>query len=134
MEHVQSQFEVSGVTMPFEGNGRRLGYPTANITVANRMKEGVYFGYADLGPYSHHPALIFVGIPSTVGAKSYRVEAHLLAVADEDYYGMTMRLEICHFYRPNEQFASIDELVAAMHDDEAALRQWMTQHSEVRDK
>lgn len=115
---------LSGTTLPFEGNGRSFGYPTANIQTATDLADGVYFGYAKLGEYTHHPALIFIGTPVTIGAKEYRVEAHLLDITDKDYYGQTLRLEVCHFHRSNKLFGSVDELLAAMQADDSAARKW----------
>lgn len=116
--------QLSGVVTTFQGNGRKLGYPTANLKTKISLQDGVYFGFADLGKYTHHPALIFVGQPITVGDAERRVEAHLLDVADKDYYGQTLRLQISHFHRPNQLFASVDELVVAMKSDEASARRW----------
>jgi FAD synthase len=120
--------ELSGVTLPFEGNGRTFGYPTANIHANTDLVDGVYFGYASLGEYSHHPALIFIGTPTTVGAKKYRIEAHLLDITDKDFYGETLRLDVRHFHRPNELFDSVEELLTVMRTDDSAARKWFKEN------
>lgn len=109
---------------PFKGNGRKLGYPTANLAVSMDLDDGVYVGYADLDQYTHQPAIIFIGTPTTVGDTVRRVEAYLLDVVDKDYYGKEMRLSIIAFHRAHETFESVDILLEAIKRDESAAREW----------
>lgn len=116
--------ELSGVVTHFQGNGRRLGYPTANIKVPTDLEDGVYFGFADLDSFENHPALIFIGVPVTMGDRDRRVEAYLLDIPDKDYYDLELCLTVQHFHRPNQTFDSMEELMEVMHDDEAIARRW----------
>jgi riboflavin kinase/FMN adenylyltransferase len=115
---------LTGTTKPFEGYGRSLGYPTANIAVSTDLADGVYFGFADLGTIVHNPALIFIGTPITLGQHGRRVEAHLLDIPDTDYYDQTLTLTLHTFHRPNQKFESMETLVAAMKSDETVARSW----------
>ena len=115
---------LRGRAVPLDGRGRSLGYPTANIKSKTNHTNGIYFGFADLDGYHKHPALIFVGTPTTVGDKDRRVEAHLLDIEDKDYYGLDISLDIKKFNRQNKTFGSIEELKIAMKDDEIAARKW----------
>ena len=119
-----SLVRIKGTTKRNKGNGRKLGYPTANIQSATRLKDGVYFGFASLASYQRWPALIFIGTPTTLGDKTRRVEAHLLDIEDEDYYGLDIQIEPIHFHRPNQTFDSTRNLVSAMKRDEIAGRKW----------
>lgn len=121
--------EMRGNTVRFKGNGRKLGYPTANLTVTSSPEDGVYFGYATLDQYNNHPALIFIGIPTTMGDKDRRVEVHLLDIPDKDYYNLPLSITVNEFHRPNRTFNSVDELVEAMKHDESAARQWFANRS-----
>lgn len=116
--------ELSGMVSRFKGNGRKLGYPTANMEARTELADGVYFGFADLGQYKNHPAIIFIGIPTTVGDKDRRVEAYLLDIPDEDHYGEELRLVVQHKHRDNHTFDSVDYLIEVMRDDEAIARHW----------
>lgn len=118
---------IKGTVVRFAGNGRKLGYPTANVSSDTRLSDGVYFGMATMGEYENRPALIFIGTPTTVGDTQRRVEAHILDIADTDYYGQKLEMEILHFHRSNQTFESIDELVVAMKADETAGRAWFKQ-------
>lgn len=117
---------IQGIITRFKGDGRRLGYPTANLTVATDLADGIYFGFADLAAWKHQPAMIFVGTPTTMGEADRRVEAYLLDIPDQDYYGQTLALRIEHLHRPNQTFANIDELKKVMKDDELQARRWFT--------
>ena len=115
---------VTGKVTPYKGNGRRLGYPTANVGTQTDLKEGVYFGYADLADYTNNPAVIFIGIPVTLGDTERRVEVHLLDIPDIDYYQQQLAVRIEYFHRTNKLFSTIEELLGAMREDEAEARAW----------
>lgn len=115
---------LNGTVTRFKGNGRRLGYPTANTAVPTELPDGVYFGYANLSEYRHHPAIIFIGVPTTLGDTDRRVEAHLLDINDRDYYDLPLLLEVHKFHRQNRTFPSVDDLVTVMKADEQAARHW----------
>lgn len=117
--------KIGGMTSRFDGRGRSLGYPTANIRKVNiKFDDGVYFGFATLGKFKHEPALIFIGAPETFDNSESRVEAYLLDIPDEDYYDQKLMLSLEKFWRPNQKFASLNELKHAMRDDELAARKW----------
>ncbi len=115
---------ISGIVTRFKGNGRRLGYPTANLTTDTELDDGVYLGYASLLEWQDQPAIIFVGVPTTVGDTVRRVEAYLLDIPDKDYYDESLSLKICRYQRANQTFDSIEKLLEVMKHDEASARQW----------
>lgn len=115
---------LSGTVKAYSGNGRKLGYPTANIATKTDLEDGVYFGFATLDAYKNNPALIFIGEPLTVGDSIRRVEAHLLNIKDINYYGKKLELQVSIFHRKNIKFVSIDELIKAMKHDEKTAINW----------
>lgn len=127
MEDKASDKTLSGTVTRYKGDGRRLGYPTANLAVNSSARDGVYFGWADLDGYERWPSIIFVGVPTTTGDDRRRVEAHLLDIPDKDYYDLPMSVTLGKYHRGNRTFAGINELVEAMKADEAAARAWFAQ-------
>lgn len=125
---------ITGVVKKYKGNGRKLGYPTANITTITDLSDGVYFGYADLAEYHNQPALIFLGTPTTIGDTDRRLEAYLLDIPDKDYYYQKLSVQIIKFHRGNKTFAGIDQLVEVMHDDEKQARKWFLESSSGSDR
>jgi riboflavin kinase / FMN adenylyltransferase len=115
---------LSGTVTRYKGDGRRLGYPTANIDQPTDLADGVYFGFADLANYTQRPALIFIGVPTTMGDSKRRIETHILDIPDDDYYGLEIAVRVHHFHRPNQTFASVKQLLEVMKSDEAAGRAW----------
>lgn len=124
--------ELSGVVTHYEGNGRKLGYPTANIDTHTSLPDGVYFGYADMGRFRHHPAIIFIGTPTTLGDRIRRAEAYLLDIPDNDYYGQEIGFSVEHRHRQNYTFGSVEELLKVMKDDEVQARKWFASKQEAK--
>jgi riboflavin kinase/FMN adenylyltransferase len=120
---------IKGTVTRFNGKGRQLGYPTANLTKKTVTRDGVYFGFSDLAGFSRHPSMIFVGTPTTLGDKGRRVEAYLLDIPDKDYYDQPLSVTLEHYHRPNQTFPSIDELLVIMKADEAAARKWFSKEA-----
>jgi riboflavin kinase/FMN adenylyltransferase len=121
---------LGGVVTQFQGNGRKLGYPTANIHTDTPLDDGVYFGRANLQVFKEHPALVFIGVPTTVGDTKRRLEVHLLDIPDEDYYDTALEVTLLEFYRPNQTFRDVTELQMVMKADEVAARDWFAARSE----
>ncbi len=116
--------DIEGKTKRFKGNGRKLGYPTANLSEDTDLADGVYFGRANLDKFSDNPALIFIGVPTTMGDKSRRVEVHLLDIPDLDYYDKNIKVKILKFHRSNIKFDNIQQLLKVMREDERVARAW----------
>lgn len=114
--------EIKGIVTKYKGNGRKLGYPTANLDAKTNLKDGVYFGHADLKEFKSNPALIFIGTPTTMGDAKRRVEAYLLDIPDIDYYGEKIKITVETYHRPSQTFDSVDNLLLAMKNDEAEGR------------
>lgn len=129
MTKVKLPTVLSGTVTKYKGNGRKLGYPTANIDEQTDLPDGVYFGFADMAEYHHHPTVIFVGTPTTVGDTERRIEAHLFDVPDRDYYGEDLRVNIEHFLRPNQTFESVEKLEDVMRADESKARDWFAKNT-----
>ena len=108
-----------------DGRGRGLGFATANLQPPGRSAlpaTGIYAGRAHL-PDEQRPAAISVGYNPTFSDERdrIRIEAHLLDF-DRDVYGHPLRLELLGRLRGEERFGSVEELVAQVHRDIAAVR------------
>jgi riboflavin kinase/FMN adenylyltransferase len=117
---------LRGKVIPYKGNGRKLGYPTANLNADTDLKDGVYFGFANLGEFHDQPAIVFVGVPLSVNDTGRHVEAHLLDIPDQDYYGQDLTVTVGHFHRENRAFANLEELMVTIREDVSTARHWFT--------
>lgn len=127
---------LRGTTMRHNGNGRRLGYPTANIRCPASAEEGVFIGLTTLvlkgKTYNQRPSLVFVGTPVTVGDRDKRLETHILDFPDTDLYGTAIEVKLVEKIRDNILFPGEEELVTQMQLDESVARQkFASQSAEI---
>lgn len=91
--------------------GRRLGIPTANLTLPGGLaipKFGVYVCKA-LVEGKAYPAVTNIGVRPTVGGETVTVEPWILDYSG-DLYGREITLELHYFLRPERKFPSLEEL------------------------
>jgi len=109
-------------------NGRKLGYPTANISRdAEGMlpKDGVYAGWHYAGEVKFMAALS-VGTNESVTAVPRVLEAHVLDRDDLDLYDQVVKVEYVALIRPNLKFSGLDELVTQIGLDVESARAILT--------
>ncbi len=117
-------YEIKGLVGHGLGNGRKLGFPTANLVMSERYalpKDGVYVGvaYSRGFPYK---ALINVGSNPTIGVlKNPVVESYLQGLG-HDIYGETLYVSFLKHLREETKFSSFGELKKQIEKDKAALR------------
>jgi riboflavin kinase/FMN adenylyltransferase len=102
-----------------EQRGRELGYPTANIAVAEGLlvpADGVYAGWLLTGS-ERLAAAVSVGSNPTFDATERTVEAYALDRDDLDLYGQPVALDLTSHLRAMERFAGVAELQSAMARD-----------------
>ena len=123
---------VSGVVVHGDHRGRELGYPTANVDVADSMAvpgDGVYAGRfrVEGEPAVWRPAAISVGTNPTFDGETRRVEAFVLdAPEGYDVYGQWADIEFVERIRPTLRFDSVDDLIVQMADDVQRTRRCFT--------
>jgi riboflavin kinase / FMN adenylyltransferase len=112
---------VEGTVVRGDGRGgRQLGVPTANVALAGNLAlpaNGVYAGHLAEEPGGPpRPAATSVGVNPQFHATGLRVEAHVLDF-DGDLYGRRVSVSFEHRLRDEAAFATVDALVAQMHQD-----------------
>ncbi len=116
-------YGVEGEVVAGRRLGRTIHFPTANIAVINRVlpADGVYVT-ATLVHGVWRRSVTNIGVRPTVGGDLQRVvETHLLDF-DGDLYGACLRTRFLHRLRPEQKFASLDELRAQIARDVARAR------------
>jgi riboflavin kinase/FMN adenylyltransferase len=104
--------------------GRKLGFPTANLS---RDSEGylpldaVYAGWLHDGE-TRYPAALSVGINETIQAVPRLVEAHVLDRKDLDFYDREVTVDYVEFIRPSLKFNGVDSLIEAINQDLNKIR------------
>lgn len=125
-------YSLRGLVEQGDRIGRGLGFPTANLAVPPGKlvpARGIYAGWAcDLSaaPSVRHQAAISIGYRPTFGKTELRVEAFLLDF-EGDLYEHRLELELISRLRGEVKFASVEELVRAMHQDVAETRRILSE-------
>jgi riboflavin kinase/FMN adenylyltransferase len=112
-------FEVEGVVERGDRRGRVLGFPTANIGVADGMLLPPYGIYA--GRARGRRAAVSIGVNPHFGGDRPRVEAFLLDF-DGDLYGERLVVELWQRLRDERVFADEAALVEQIARDVEATR------------
>ncbi len=109
-------YTLTGVVVKGQQLGRTIGFPTANLQLPPEKflpRHGVYCVRV------HHPTLpslasspsgvMNIGHRPTINGIGVTVEVHLLDWSG-DLYGQTLTVSLEQFLRPEQKFASLDDL------------------------
>jgi len=117
-------FSVLGTVIPGRKIGRKLGYPTANLTAGNEIEPppGIYAVYALINGH-RHDGVAYYGSRPTFADESHELllEVHLFD-GSFDLYSSEMEVCFIERIRGDRQFASSDELISAIEADCARAR------------
>jgi len=111
-------FEIDGVVVPGDARGRTIGFPTANITMPDRLVRpatGVYAVQCEIDGV-RYDGVSNVGTRPTFGGGDETIEVHLLDV-DEDLYGKSVRVQFIDRLRNEQRFTSAETLVFQIKTD-----------------
>ena len=113
---------VSGEVIHGAKRGRELGFPTANIRLdpACGLKHGIYAVRMAVGGTLHDGVASF-GIRPMFDAGAPLLEVFLFDFSG-DLYGLSVDVAIIGWIRPEQKFASLDDLKRAMDADAAQAR------------
>jgi riboflavin kinase / FMN adenylyltransferase len=111
-------FAVEGVVQHGDKNGRKLGFPTANLDLGNylRPRYGVYAVTAQLPDGRAVKGAANVGIRPQFTPPKELLEPHFFDFAD-DLYGQNIEVAFHSFLRGEAKFATLDALMAQMARD-----------------
>ena len=111
-------YTLTGTVAPGKKQGRRLGFPTANIEPWKRKalpKYGVYTCLLETGGETL-PAVANIGTQPTLPSGSVTVEAHILR-GEPELYGRKVRLTLLRMLREEKKFDSAESLKAQIEND-----------------
>ena len=123
--YLSRPFKLSGVVVHGFKNGRKLGYPTANIDVTPELilpHKGVYAVLVTLETGKVYGGMANIGVRPTVikeGIQTFEVN---IFDFDGDLYGQILKVEFVKFMRSEMKMGSLDELRERLALDEKACR------------
>jgi riboflavin kinase / FMN adenylyltransferase len=115
---------ADGVVESGERNGRKLGFPTANLQLGELIhpKHGVYAVRARIeGEAVWRAGVANFGRTPTTGLRDPLLETHIFDFAG-DIYGKRLEVQLVAYLRPEKKFDSLDLMVEQMHADSAEAR------------
>lgn len=129
-------YRVTGTVVRGLQNGRKLGYPTANLQVNDEYKLIPKTGIYAVRVYSHQwpggtPArgyyhgMLSIGYNPTFEGKEQTIEVNILDF-NHDIYGSTLTMEFVEYLRDEKKFNSLDDLIEAIKGDEVNTRKIFT--------
>ncbi len=118
-------YRLTGIVVDGDHRGSTLGFPTANLSLRERLclpADGIYAVWVRIaGEKDAHPGAASIGIRPTFGAGERRIEVYLIGF-DGDLYGQDLSMEFVARLRGEERFDSTRALVAQMIEDVKATK------------
>ncbi len=111
-------FNLHGSVVGGAARGTWLGYPTANLEVAENQAlppDGIYAVRAHAAGVVH-PAVAYLGYRPTFKETNHVVEVYLINFSG-DLYEQEMLVDMLQFLRPDRKFDKIEELKAQIARD-----------------
>lgn len=124
--HLGYPYSLTGTVTRGQQLGRTLGFPTANLQLAEASKlvpaRGVYAVLATTATGDVQQGMLNIGVRPTVGGNlTQTIEVHLLDFSG-DLYEQALTLQLVARLRDEQKFGSLDELKAQLAKDAAAAR------------
>ena len=118
------RYSLTGNVVDGFHEGRRLGFPTANLALADRQRlvpgRGVYAVWAELTGYSEPmPAMMNIGTRPTYNGSSQTLEVHIIGY-EGDLYGQDVTVTFAERIRSEQSFDSPSALASQLQLDRKA--------------
>uniref|UniRef100_A0A1E1WZS3 Riboflavin kinase n=1 Tax=Amblyomma aureolatum TaxID=187763 RepID=A0A1E1WZS3_9ACAR len=115
---------IRGTVVKGYGRGsKQLGIPTANFSqdlvtkTPAELECGVYYGWASVNDGPVNKMVMSVGWNPYYKNEKKSMETHIMHKFSEDFYGAMLKVVVLGFLRPEKNFSSLDDLVAAIKKD-----------------
>jgi len=124
-EMLGSPWTADGLVESGEQNGRKLGFPTANLQLGELIhpRHGVYAVRARIeGEADWRAGVANFGRTPTTGLRDPLLETHIFDFKG-DIYGKRLEVQLVAYLRPEKRFDSLDLMVDQMHLDSAQAQE-----------
>lgn len=127
-------YTIAGKVVDGYKEGRRLGYPTANLDTSPFGQlipaGGVYAVKVRLEhSMAFRPAMMNIGTRPTFGGHTRSLEAYIFNF-DEDIYGRVLQVSFVSRIREERKFANVTQLVEQLKEDEKLVEQQLSKETE----
>ncbi|MBU2948636.1 bifunctional riboflavin kinase/FAD synthetase [Zobellia uliginosa] len=112
-------YMLTGIIGKGKGLGRQIGFPTANLNIAESYKlipkNGVYFVKSEFSGKTIY-GMMNIGYNPTVAGKEKTIEINFFDF-DQDLYGKELQIDILHRIRDEHKFESVEALKIQLEKD-----------------
>ena len=111
-EYLGNNFIISGEVVHGKQFGRKIGFPTANLRIANKVYPpyGVYGVTVLIEGYAkEYFGIMNIGLNPTLKPGEHSIEVNIFDF-DDDIYGKNIVLKLIQFIRPEEKFDGMESL------------------------
>jgi len=112
-------FFITGKVTRGDQIGRKIGFPTANILIAETYKlipsDGIFAAKVKIAD-NEYIGMAYIGSRPTISGITRNIEVNIFDF-DKEVYGEQIRMEFHHFIRHDVKFASLDELTEQLAKD-----------------
>ena len=115
-------YRIKGRVLKGRKEGKRLGYPTANIKTKENIPQGIYVSTTKLND-KEYESVSFFGNAVTFGEKQVLLETFILDFFD-DIYDKEIEVTLLEKIRDNKKFDTALDLVKQIRDDVLAAREY----------
>lgn len=126
-EYLGYPYLLTGTVVKGKQLGRTIGFPTANIQIAENYKLipkiGVYVVRSMIDGQTVF-GMMSIGTNPTVNGDSVTIEVHFFDF-NADLYGQEMEISILEYLRDEEKFESLDALKTAIANDQTASLEFL---------
>ena len=107
------EYTILGTVVPGDNLGKKLGYPTANLSAHSEQfpPNGVYLAEAQIHGALHHGVVNLGYRPTVSSGKAERVLEIYLLDFDRNIYGEDVEVRFGRYLRPERKFDSLEALV-----------------------
>jgi len=118
-------YTILGTVVPGDELGKKLGYPTANLSAHSEQfpPNGVYLAEAWIHGVLYHGVVNLGYRPTVSSGKSERVLEVYLLDFDRDIYGEDVEVRFARYLRPEQKFDSMEALVRQIELDVQQARE-----------
>lgn len=112
-------YKIKGVVTKGKGNGKKLGFPTANLSLSDNYylpKNGVYISKTIIDGKSYFSMTNIGYNPTIKKLNKISIETYILDFK-EDIYKKNISIEFYKNIREEKTFSSIDELIEQLNHD-----------------
>lgn len=127
------EYQLTGKVVTGKQLGRTIGFPTANLAIPAEKfvpKNGVYAVKVTVEDtdYIDLPAVMNIGNRPTVQGKNKTIEVHMFDW-QEDLYEQNLLVKLVEFIRPEQKFASLEQLKTQIGLDSIEARKILNERS-----